>query len=194
MYSEVEIVKEEKEPMAMDPKKFALILFLVTVVMIFASLTSAYLVKKSDDGWKEFELPSVLWVSTVIIILSSVTMQLSVYSAKKDNLDTLKLSLGITTILGIGFLISQYYSWLALVEEKHFFVGNPSESFIYVLTAVHGVHIISALVFLLIFLYRSFKYLVHSKSMTGIEMCNTYWHFLGGIWIYLFIFLLANQG
>ena len=193
MAAELKIVEEAKKPMAMNPKKFALWLFIMSVVMIFASMTSAYIVRHAEGNWLFFELPQLFWVNTGIILLSSITMHWAYLSAKRDKLESVKITTIITTILGISFLVGQYLAWGDLVANKVHFVGNPSGSFVYVISGLHGLHIVGGVVFLLILLSSIFKYKVHSKSLNQIEMCATYWHFLGGLWLYLFIFLLLSR-
>jgi len=193
MAAELKIVEEAKKPMAMNPKKFALWLFIMSVVMIFASMTSAYIVRHAEGNWLFFELPQLFWVNTGIILLSSITMHWAYLSAKRDKLESVKITTIITTILGISFLVGQYLAWGDLVANKVHFVGNPSGSFVYVISGLHGLHIVGGVVFLLILLSSTFKYKVHSKSLNQIEMCATYWHFLGGLWLYLFIFLLLSR-
>ncbi len=191
--SEFKIVEEPRRTLAMNPKKFAMWLFIGSVVMLFASLTSAYIVRQAEGNWLYFELPGILTISTVVILLSSVTMQWAYWSAKKDNLQMVKMLVSVTTLLGVVFLVLQFNGWKELVANQVYLVGNPSGSFLYVITGLHGVHIISALVFLLIVLVSVFRFRVHSKSLLQIEMCTTYWHFLGGLWLYLFVFLLLYR-
>lgn len=186
-------IEGAEQPIAMHPKKFALWLFIVTVVMIFASLTSAYIVRQSEGNWLEFDLPDIFWYNSAIIILSSFTLHWAFLAAKKDDLAKIRLGMILTSILGIAFLIGQWYSWAALVERDVFFVGNPAGSFLYVFTGLHAFHLISGVIFLIIVLISSFRYQVHSKNMDTMEMCVTYWHFLGGLWLYLFMFLLLNH-
>ena len=185
--------EEVEQPVSMHPKKFALWLFIVSVVMIFAGLTSAFIVRQAEGNWLDFELPRIFWVTSGVIILSSLTMHWAYRSAKRDQLDQLKLALGITTALGFAFLVGQWYSWVALVDIDVYFVGNPAGSFLYVLTGLHAIHLISGVIFMIIVLISSFRYKIHSKRMTTLEMCATYWHFLGGLWLYLFMFLLFNH-
>lgn len=185
----IEIIRDQGTARAIHPKKFIVWLFMVSIVMIFAGLTSAYIVRQADGNWLRFDLPSIFWLTSGIILLSSYTMHMAYRSARKNNLKNLKLFITATMVLGLLFLAGQYYSWVQLVHQDVFLVGNPAGSFIYILTGLHGAHLISGLVFLLFVLIASFKYKVHSKNMVSIEMCATYWHFLGGLWIYLFIFL-----
>ena len=191
--AEFKIVEEPRKTLAMNPKKFAMWLFIGSVVMLFASLTSAYIVRQAEGNWLYFELPSILTVSTIVILLSSVTMQVAYWAAKKDRLEMVKILVTVTSVLGLTFLILQFEGWKALVANQVYLVGNPSGSFLYVITGLHGLHLISAIVFLLIVLVSTYRYRVHSKSLTQIEMCTTYWHFLGGLWLYLFVFLLLYR-
>ncbi|MEM8969125.1 MAG: cytochrome c oxidase subunit 3 [Bacteroidota bacterium] len=187
-------LREEPQPiLSMHPQKFALWLFIVTVVMIFAAFTSAYIVRRSEGNWLDFELPSLFGITSGIILLSSISMHWAYISAKKDRIAQLRIALVSTLVLGIAFLIGQFSAWGALVDIEVFFVGNPAGSFVYVLSGVHGLHIISALIFLVVVLVKAFRYRVHSKQMDTMEMCVTYWHFLDGLWLYLFLFLLLNR-
>ncbi len=190
---DLRIVEEPKKPMAMHPKKFGMWLFLASVMMLFMSLTSAYIVRQAEGNWVFFELPSLFYITSIIIIGSSVSMQWAFFAAKKDNLEMTKTMVLITTILGLLFLIGQFFGWKQLVAGSIYLVGNPSGSFLYILTGLHALHIISAIVFLLIVLISAFKGRIHSKNLAQIEMCTTYWHFLGGLWLYLFIFLLLYR-
>ena len=189
----LQYVEEPRQTLSMHPKKFALWLFIVTVVMIFAALTSAYIVRQSEGNWLDFQLPVTLYITSGIIFMSSLSMHWAYVSAKKDNLNSLRISMVVTTILGLAFLVGQYMSWQDLVAMDVYFVGNPAGSFMYVLTGLHGVHLISGIIFMLLVVINVFRYKVHSKSMDQIEMCATYWHFLDGLWLYLFLFLLLNH-
>lgn len=194
MAADIRIVEEAKKPRSMNPKKFALWLFIVSVCMLFGAWTSAYIVKRAEPGWASFELPVQFWLNTGIIILSSVTMVWAHRSAKRDNLEQTKLGLVLTTVLGTGFLVGQWLAWAKMVEMNYYFAGtNASSSFIYVLTGFHGLHIISGLVVLVLALIATYRYKVHSRNMLRMELCSTYWHFLGGLWLYLFVFLLLNR-
>ena len=183
------IVEEPKKPMAMHPKKFGMWLFMASVMMLFMSLTSAYIVRQAEGNWLYFDLPALFLISTVVIAASSVTMQLGFWAAKKDNSERVKTMVGLTTILGCAFLIIQYLGWKDLVANQVYLVGNPSGSFLYIITGLHALHIISAIVYLLIVLNSAFRFKIGSKNIAQMEMCTTYWHFLGVLWLYLFVFL-----
>jgi cytochrome c oxidase subunit 3 len=109
----------------------------------------------------------------------------------------IKLALSITTILGIAFLVGQYLAWGQMVDSNVYFVNDRasavSGSFVYVISGLHGLHIVSGIIFLFIVLVATYRYRIHSKNLAQLEMCITYWHFLGGLWLYLFLFLLLNR-
>ncbi len=182
-----------KETLSMHPKKFALWLFIGTVIMLFGAFTSAFIVMASERAIQDIQLPGALLYSTITILISSATMQMAYHYAKKDELSKIKTFLTLTLVLGLVFLGLQYLAWDELVLNNIYFTSNyVAGSFIYVFTGVHGLHIISALIFLAVVLAASFKMKIHSKSLNQIEMCVTYWHFLGALWLYLYIFLLLN--
>lgn len=193
MEEKLAYIEGAEQPLAMHPKKFALWLFIVSVVMIFASMTSAYIVRMSEGNWLEFDLPDIFWYTSIVIILSSISLHWAYLSAKRDSLDQLRIALLVTAILGVSFLVGQWYSWVALVDQDVYFVGNPAGSFLYVFTGLHAIHLISGVIFLIIVLISSLRFKIHSQNMAQMEMCTTYWHFLGGLWLYLFMFLLLNH-
>ncbi|MEQ8880027.1 MAG: cytochrome c oxidase subunit 3 [Cyclobacteriaceae bacterium] len=178
---------------SVNPKKFAMWLFIITVAMLFAALTSAYLVKQSEGNWPEIVFPSLFNTTSVIIVLSSISLHFAYLAAKRNNLLQIRVGLTVTSLLAIAFIIGQYMSWGQLISQDVFFVGHPAGSFIYVFTGLHAVHLIGGLIFLAIVLYNAFNYKVHSKSLNQLEMCVTYWHFLGGLWLYLYLFLVLNN-
>jgi cytochrome c oxidase subunit 3 len=191
--SEFKIVEEPKQPLAMHPKKFAMWLFMASVMMLFAALTSAYIVRQAEGNWLFFELPTVFTASTIVIIISSVTMQWAFFAARKNQIATVRTQLAITFAAGLVFLVLQLAGWQALVGNSVYFVGNPSGSFLYVITGLHGLHIVSALVFLLIVWVAALKISRYTGKLAQMEMCTTYWHFLGVLWVYLYVFLLLNR-
>jgi len=196
MAADIRIVEEAKKPLGMHPKKFALWLFMASVIMLFGAWTSAYIVKRGEPGWSSFELPAQFWINSLLIVVSSATLYWAQRSARRDELEKVKLAVSLTAALGVLFLVGQWLAWMKMIEMNYYFTGagsNTSASFIYVLTGVHGLHVISGVVVLMVLLTATFRYQVHSKNMTRIEMCSTYWHFLGGLWLYLFVFLILNR-
>jgi cytochrome c oxidase subunit 3 len=197
MAAEIKIIEEAKAQVGMNPKKFALWLFMVSVIMIFGALTSAYIVRQAAGNWLDFEMPTMFWITSAMILTSSVTMHWAYLSAKKNNHEMAKVAMVITVILGVGFLVGQWLGWNQLVANGIYLVGRESSgvsgSFMYVISGLHGVHVISGVIFLLVVLVNVFRLKIHSKKLSQIEMCTTYWHFLDGLWLYLFVFLLLNR-
>ncbi len=183
-------VEEPEETLSMDPKKFILWLFIVSIVMLFASQTSAYLVRRAEGNWLEFEIPQIFYYSTAVLMASSLFLQFAYFSAKKDNFNMLKIAISITFVLGIAFLVMQFQGWKDLVAQNVYFVGNPSGSFFYVFTFLHGFHLITGLIVLCVTFVSALQLRVHAKALRRIEICTTYWHFLDILWIYLFVFLI----
>jgi cytochrome c oxidase subunit 3 len=162
--------------------------------MLFGAWTSAYLVKRGDMGWTEIVMPELFKINTAIILASSLTMIWAVREARRDNLERLKLALGVTTVLGVAFVIGQFLAFDQLVGLKEYFAGGPvSHSFVYILSGAHAVHLVSGVIFLVVVLGATFRYRVHSRSMNQLEMCATYWHFLDVLWLYLFVFMLVYK-
>ena len=191
-----ETLSEKEIGLGWHPKRVLLILLIFSIVMMFAAFTSGYIVRQDEGNWREFDLPVSLLFNTLIIALSSGAMQWAWYSAKQDEINRVKIGLGLTLALGVVFLFGQVHSWGDLVEGRTYFGGadaNPSGSFLYVLMGVHAFHLVTGLVFVAVILGRAVGYQVHSRSMLGIGNATLYWHFLGGLWLYLYLFLLLNH-
>ncbi|MBC7447395.1 MAG: cytochrome c oxidase subunit 3 [Hymenobacteraceae bacterium] len=188
---------DRKEPsFGVHPLKFLLWLMIISSTMSFAAYTSGYIVRKGEGNWLEFALPARLYVSSVVILLSSFTMQGALVAARRDNVKLTQLLLVATLLLGGVFLASQWQAWGELVASNIFFAGptsNPAGSFLYVLTGFHAFHLFCALVFLTTVLRLALQYKVHSKALLWIDLCTIFWHFLGALWLYLHLFLLLNR-
>jgi cytochrome c oxidase subunit 3 len=194
--SELEILKDREPAIGTHPLRVLLWLMMVSSTMIFAAYTSAYIVRREEGNWLEFDLPGGLLFTSIIILLSSASIQWAYASARKDELRRVQVGILITFALGLVFLVGQWNVWGELVRNKIHFGGvdaNPSGSFLYVLMGVHAFHLITGLIFLLRVLRKSFNYQVHSRQMLSIGNVTIYWHFLGGLWLYLYLFLLLNH-
>jgi len=193
MKKEATITAGPRTTLGMHPQKFAMWLFMVSVFMLFAGLTSAYIVRQAEGDWYVFQLPEMFTYSTIALLISSATMHLAYLSAKKDNINLVRIYILITSLLGIAFLIMQFVGYIQLIDMNVYLVGNPSGSFVYLIAGVHAVHIISAVIFVIVMLIHAFKFEIHSRKMISIEMCATYWHFLDALWVFLFIFMLLSR-
>lgn len=179
---------------AVNPTRFVLWLLIVASIMLFAGFTSAYIVRRAEGNWMQFALPASLWISTFTILLSSVSMVWAYRAAKKDSINQVKYGLITTLLLGFIFLYSQYNAFFDLVEMGVYLSGsNVAGSFLIIIAGVHFAHILGGLLWLFIVLYQSFNFKVHKKNILNISLCNTYWHFIGLLWVYLFVFFMLYR-
>ena len=173
--------------------KLILLFAMVSMFMMFAGLTSAFVVSKSRADWlKDFQLPTAFYLSTVIILSCSVTFHLAKKAIQKDNRNATTSFLLATLALGILFVILQFAGFRQIVDNGYFFTGNASSitsTFLYVVTIVHLAHLAGGLISLLIIIYNHFKQKYNSTQTLGIELGAMYWHFLDLLWVYLFLFL-----
>lgn len=190
LIKDISVIEEPEETLSMNPRKFILWLFIVSIIMLFAAMTSAYLVRRAEGNWLEYDIPKVFTYSSIVLVISSLTMHWAYLAAKKDNFTSLKTAITVTFALGIAFLYMQFQGWVELVNENVFFVGNPAGSFMYIFTGLHGFHLISGLVVLIFALIAAFRLRVHAKNLNQIEIAAAYWHFLDILWLYLFFFLV----
>lgn len=169
---------------------------MASIVMTFAGLTSGYVVSRSallpENKWLQFSLPDEFTWATIVIVLSSITMIWAKASASRDHQKNLKLALWITLFLGFAFAFIQYYGWRDLTDRGLFFTGpesNTAISWVYVITFLHWLHIISGLIVLMVTLNQANKGAYSSADHHGLDVSAIYWHFLDVLWIYLFLFL-----
>lgn len=183
-------VQEPAQVLSVNKWKFIIWLFIITIVMLFASQTSAYLVRRAEGNWAEFEIPTIFWISTLILMVSSATMHLSLKSARSGDNTKLKTLVAITTVLGLVFLGMQYLGWQDLQQQGVFLKGNPSGSFFYIFTGLHMAHLVLGLGILIATFIMAFRMKLDANDTILVEVCATSWHFLDILWIYLFVFLL----
>ena len=183
---------EEYNERSAKSKKMLLWFGMVSMFMMFAGLTSAYVVSASRPDWlNNFRLPSAFMISTAIIVASSITFHLAKMSIKKNDRAATTLWLLVTLALGIGFVAAQLYGFRQVVEMKLFFTGAGSTvttSFLYIVTTVHLAHLFAGLIVLLIVIYNHFKQKYDSSQTLGLELGAMFWHFLDILWVYLFLF------
>lgn len=176
-------------------QKILLGLGIASIIMLFAGLTSGYIVRQAEGNWKYFELPTVFYVSSVLILLSSLTMHLGLAAVKKDDGQGLKRYLLLTLGLGLGFVFTQFLGWNELVANGVYFVdkSTPSGSFFFAITGLHLAHLFFGLLGLLVTNAKAIRRRYHSGDYIGVSLCAIYWHFLDGLWIYLFVFLAVYR-
>lgn len=165
---------------------------MVSIVMLFSGLTSAYIVRADNGNWLVFDLPKALFVSTALVICSSIALLFAQFALRKNHKGILQAALWSTFALGIGFVFSQIESWHQLTQMGIYFIGkhsNASGSFLYLLALVHMLHLFGGLIALLVTAINSLRGKYTAESHLGFSLCVIYWHFLTLLWIYLFLFL-----
>jgi len=164
---------------------------MISMVMFFAGLTSAYVISMRRDDWVTFELPDAFYISTVLIILSSITISISQRLIKKDKRELSIAFLLITFVLGIAFVWQQYAGFEDLRSAGLFFTGptsTVSTSFIIGITLMHAFHVFAGIIVLLVVIYNHFNHKYTSDDVLGFELGAIFWHFIDVLWIYLFFF------
>ena len=183
---------ELKTKNKIHPQKMYLYAGLGSIVMMFAGLTSAYIVKKSQSNWLDFELPKVFFIATVVILLSSFTMQMAVKKAKEGLQNPYRGFLSLTAILGVVFMILQVQGFMAIQANNIALMGprsNSAASFLFVITFLHLLHVLGGVLALIGVSFKSFSAKNNTENTLPVELLSTYWHFVDILWIYLFVFL-----
>lgn len=169
---------------------------LASIAMLFTALTSAYIVRAaSAQDWRPLAMPRILWLSTTLIVLSSGALEAARKNLKQMLAGGYIRWLSITAILGGGFLASQLFAWRQLARQGIYLANNPHSSFFYLLTATHGLHLLGGLLAVVYLLFRTRQphdvEAVDAKRLAAADAIAIYWHFMDGLWIYLFILLFV---
>ncbi len=172
------------------PHKFTMWIAIASIIMMFAGLTSAYIVKRSQANWISFELPDIFWYSTIVIVLSSVALYFAQLFLKNRNSAKYKLLIATAFVLGLAFVAMQYIGFTQLWKNGFTLTNNVSFSFLYVIIGLHGLHVIGGIVALLVLFVKSFSNKIKNYNLVPVDVMSTYWHFVDILWIYLFVFLL----
>lgn len=180
-------------PGKIHPQKFALWVAMAGIIMMFAALTSAYIVKQAAGNWLEFSMPVYFYFSTAAILLSSLFLHKSFTDYSNGNEKGYKTFLLLGFILGSAFVVLQYFGWEALYAMGVDMKGNPSGGFFYLITGLHVLHVLGGIAALIITLINAFslKFKVTEKRKLRFDLVVNYWHFVDILWVYLFIFLIV---
>lgn len=185
-------IQEEKEREGKS-KKLLLLFGMLSMFMMFAGLTSAYIVSASRKDWiHEMVLPSAFTFSTIVMVMSSITIHFAKLAIKRDDRKNTTLFLLGTLGLGIAFVFFQFKGFSQIVDLGYFFTGSESTittTFLYILVVLHMAHLFAGLISLLIIIYNHFKQKYNAAQTIGIELGAMFWHFLDLLWLFLFLFL-----
>ncbi|MEO6232903.1 MAG: heme-copper oxidase subunit III [Ferruginibacter sp.] len=172
------------------PHKFTLWVGIASIIMMFAGLTSAYIVKRNQANWTSFKLPEMFWYSTAVIIISSLTLYLAQNAFKQREMSKYRSLVVATLLLGMLFIALQVIGFNQLWENGITLTKNVSFSFLYVIVGLHALHVVGGLIALIILFLKAFSNKVRNYNIVPIEVISTYWHFVDVLWIYLLIFLI----
>ena len=182
---------------AIEPQKYRIGMWvaLASILMLFVSLTSAYIVRQIPAlnggavDWVPLEMPLVLWVNTIALLLSSVTIEIARRALKRNEYQRFNRWIVITTLLGIGFLVGQFVAWQQLTRQGIYVDSHPHSSFFYLLTSLHAIHLLGGVIALCFVTIAALRLRIGMKKRAAVNVTTLYWHFMDGLWIYLFLLL-----
>lgn len=184
-------IVSKQQRQKIHPHKFTLWVAIGSILMMFAGLTSAFIVKSNLTNWKTITMPRIFWVSTGVILLSSLTMQMALRAFRQREMKQYRLLIGLTFLLGMLFVGLQWIGFQQLWEQKITFRGSTGAGqFLYVIFGLHALHVIGGVIALLIMFIRAFAGKIKLYSAVPVEVMATYWHFVDLLWIYLLVFFL----
>lgn len=172
------------------PHKFTLWVGIGSLVMMFAGLTSAYIVKRNQANWQTFDLPQLFWYSTVAIVLSSVSIYLAQQAFKQREMQKYRRLLVVTLILGVLFIVLQTIGFQQLWAKGITLQSSVSYSFLYVIVGLHAAHVLGGIIAMLVLFAKAFSSRKRIYNSIPVELVSTYWHFVDVLWIYLLVFLI----
>ncbi|HEV7781146.1 MAG TPA: cytochrome c oxidase subunit 3 [Chitinophagaceae bacterium] len=190
MTSAVSIEQKKK----IHPHKFTMWVAIGSIVMMFAGLTSAFIVKSNQSSWVPVTIPKVFWISTAVILISSVTLQGALRSFKQRAMSQYRLLIGATFLLGVAFVVLQWLGFQGLWEQKITFKGSGAGQFLYVIFGLHAIHVIGGVIALIVMFIKAFVGKTKLYSSVPVEVAAIYWHFVDILWIYLLVFFIVIGG
>jgi cytochrome c oxidase subunit 3 len=185
----MEIVSTQQQN-KIHPHKFALWVAIAAIIMMFAGLTSAYIVKSGQPNWEEVKTPKVFWYSTAVLLISSATIQAALRSFRQRAMSQFRMLFLLTLVLGIVFVILQWTGFKYLWNHGVRFEGAGAGQFLYIIFGLHALHVLGGIIALIVIAIQQFFGRVRSYNATPIEVMSTYWHFVDVLWIYLLIFFI----
>lgn len=170
--------------------KLAVWVGLAGVVMLFAAISSAMIVRSAGEDWLHVQLPPVLWFSTALLLGSSLVFEMAKRAARQHGPRTMRMWVALTALLGVGFVAAQLSGWSALLAQGVVLKGQPSGAFFYLLTAAHGIHVLGGICVLAYVTLRASMSRPWPRAKAVVEACALYWHGMGALWLYVLGLLL----
>ncbi|PTE11602.1 cytochrome c oxidase subunit 3 [Mesorhizobium helmanticense] len=177
------------EGSALPTAKIGLGVFLAVVGCLFALFTSAYFMRMELSDWQPLPIPRLLWFNTGVLVLSSVALQCASVAARKGQIDTVRLGLTTAGLTALAFLVGQLVAWRELTADGYLLTANPANSFFYLITGMHGLHILGGLVALGRTTAGAWNGARPQRLRLSVELCAMYWHFLLFVWLAIFALL-----
>lgn len=179
-----------REEIRLSQTKSGLKMLISAMSMIFFLVIVSYFVRMKVADWQPLPEPWLLWLNTASLIFSSLCMQAAVIAARQEQSTKVKNFFLMAGVLAWGFLAGQLWAWQQLIDSGYFIASNPANTFFYMITALHGLHLLGGLgiwVYSMLKMRQQFE-IIDVRS--SIELCTTYWHFLLVVWIVLYSLLL----
>lgn len=184
------MIVSTKQRDKIHPGKFTLWVAIASIIMMFAGLTSAYIVKSGQAGWEEVVTPKVFWYSTIAMLLSSLTIQMSLRAFKQRDMRLYRVLLAATTVLGLLFVYFQWSGFKWLWEHGVRLEGSGAGQFLYIIAGLHAIHVLGGIIALVVILLKAFFGSTRNYNAVPVEIMSTYWHFVDLLWIYLLVFFI----
>ena len=177
-------------PLPAGAYKIAIWVAIISITMLFLALTVVMLFRAIDSNdWVHTAVPPLLYFNTAILLTSSFTMEYSKRALRREANKQFIRWLRITTGLGIAFIAGQLVAWRELAAHGIYIATNPSSSFLYLLTAAHGLHLLGGILALLYLVFRARSIISNPRKRIAVDITAIYWHFMDGLWIYLLVLL-----
>jgi len=189
----MDLAVNDQQKKRLHPHKFTLWVAIASILMMFAGLTSAFIVKSNLVGWSQIKMPNLFWFSTGVIVLSSLTIQMALRSFRQREMGTYRLLMAATLLLGIAFLVLQWFAFMELWQKQHIVLRQSAGAgqFLYVIFGLHALHVVGGVIVLLVMFIKAFFGKLKLYSSVPVEVAATYWHFVDLLWIYLLVFFIV---
>ncbi len=172
-----------------DAAELGMWFFLATVTMLFAAFASSYLIRRTSSDWAPIALPTILWLNSAVLVLSSVALERARSRVSDGDLVGASRRLDLSIALGLAFVAGQAIGWSALIGQGVFLPTSPHASFFYMLTGLHALHVTAGLILLTVTRFKVASAPQDSEAARWLRIAGSYWHFMGGLWIFLFLLL-----
>ncbi len=192
----------EYQNFAFHPHNILLTLLLFSLSILFLSLSGAFIYTRIQNGLPPVKLPWLFAVNTLILVASSWSMLQAKKAYQDDKTERYQMMLIVTIVLSLLFMVAQYLAWVQLFQQQIFIDSDPSAAYLYVISGLHFAHVIGGLPFLMLFLWKAYKYMKEPVSVLvyfsdpekrlRLRLLTIYWHFLDILWIYLVVFFYLN--